>query len=233
MKPRLRAPSPALAVAFVALFVALGGTGYAVNRGQRAVSARATSKRLTRTQRRQVLALIDKEAAKLSAAPGSPGAPGAGGTPGATGSSGAAGPTGPTGPQGPAGPGAVRLAYDRGIDNQLVTVGSVGPWTLKEQCSESAGGVVVNDIFVDGPGSADVGYNFRLQAATTTITPEVDHVDLPTSSPVLGPGAKAAVIREVGTMVLSAPAQPVVSIAFSDLTDSGGHCTFSGTATPA
>ena len=95
MKPRLPAPSPALAVAFVALFVALGGTGYAVNRGQRAVSARATSKRLNRTQRRQVLALIDKEAAKLSGAPGTAGAPGANWL------SGPAGPTGPTGPQGP------------------------------------------------------------------------------------------------------------------------------------
>jgi len=155
---------------------------------------------------------------------------------GATGATGAGVPTGPagaTGAQGPPGPGAVKLSYDHGTDDQLVTLATVGSWTLKERCSLSPGGVQANEVFVDGPGSADVSYNFLLKAATTTISPELDHVDLPTADPVLAPGAKAAVIREGGTMVLSAGAQPVVSVAFSLLDDSAGRCALSGTATPA
>ena len=159
--------------------------------------------------------------------------PGVAGATGATGATGPAGPAGATGAQGPPGPGAVKLSYDHGTDDQLVTLATVGPWTLKERCSVSAGGVQANEVFVDGPGSADVSYNFLLQAATTTISPELDHVDLPTTDPVLSRGAKAAVIREGGTMVLSAGAEPVVSVAFSLLDDSAGRCALSGMATPA
>jgi hypothetical protein len=43
----------------------------------------------------------------------------------------------------------------------------------------------------------------------------------------------SAVIRKAGTMVLSADAQPIVSVAFSLFDDSAGRCALSGTATPA
>jgi len=222
-----------MAVAVVALFLALGGTGYAVGRGHRAVPARSAGKRLSRTQRKQVLALIAKEAGKLNGPAGDAGAPGGAGAPGPAGPSGPAGATGATGPQGAAGPGAVKLAFDRGVDDQLVTLATVGPWTLKERCSDSGGGVQLNQVFVDGPGAVDTGFNFLLQAVGLDVTPEATHLDLPSADPVLGPGAKQSVIRETGTMILSASGQPVVSVAFTLLDDSSGRCAFAGTATPA
>jgi hypothetical protein len=50
---------------------------------------------------------------------------------------------------------------------------------------------------------------------------------------VLSPGAKLSVIREGGTMILSAAGQPVVSVFFSLLDDSAGRCALEGTAVAA
>jgi hypothetical protein len=126
---RLTIPTPAMAVALVALFVALGGTGYALDGGDRAVQARATPKRLNSTQKRQVISLIKRETKTLAAT----GATGATGAAGAAGAPGPAGPTGATGAQGaggPQGPAAVKLHFDRTNDDVVVALGAVGPWTI-------------------------------------------------------------------------------------------------------
>lgn len=78
-------PSPALAVALLALFMALGGTGYAATQSQpENVSAKAAKK---------------KKKKKVARGPAGPRGP-----VGSTGPAGALGPTGPAGPKGPAGP---------------------------------------------------------------------------------------------------------------------------------
>jgi hypothetical protein len=90
-------PSPALAVALTALFIALGGTSYAVTIGSDAAAKKKPAHALTRAK---VNALI---AAYLAKHPARPGANGATGPAGPTGPSGTKGATGDTGPRGPAG----------------------------------------------------------------------------------------------------------------------------------
>jgi Collagen triple helix repeat (20 copies) len=97
-------PSPATVIALVALFVALGGTGYAATR---IVHSAAHKKSKAPSSG----ALIRKEVAKYFAAhkaqlvgpPGPAGLPGAPGAPGAEGKQGPKGETGQTGETGPAG----------------------------------------------------------------------------------------------------------------------------------
>lgn len=229
---RLAGSWPAMVVAVAALFLALGGTGYAVTSGDHAVQARAKAKRLNGTQKQQVLALIRKEAKSLA---GLPGPTGAGGSSGSAGPTGATGPQGPPGPPGTPGPGAVKLYFDRGNDNEVVTLGAVGPWTIKAQCAQGGAAVPAPfNLFVDGPGSADLGYNVQFNAATPTA--EVGHQDLGADNKVFGIGVKSGdTLRGVGTMVLSAsPSAPVVDIAFVLVSDGPKtHCSFVGTATPA
>jgi hypothetical protein len=234
---RMRPPSPGTVVALVALFVALGGTGYAAQAGGEAAKA----KRLNTTQKKQVLALIHRETRRLgggtgpAGANGLPGGTGAAGASGATGATGASGATGGQGAQGPAGPGAVKLFFDRGDDNGTQTLGSAGPWTIKAQCINTGGVTVPTSlkVVVEGPGSADVGVNSSLNDGPAT--PTVRHNDLASDSTVFSVGIKAPdASRDVGTMLLSAGGQPVASIAFvMTLNEATHHCSFIGTATPA
>ena len=92
---RLHAPSPAMLVALTALFVALGGTGYAATRllprnsvgeHQLRSSAVTSSKIRPRTIRLSDIATSTRNSLR--------------------GQTGPQGPQGPTGPQGPSGPGA-------------------------------------------------------------------------------------------------------------------------------
>jgi hypothetical protein len=142
---------------------------------------------------------------------------------------------GPAGPQGPQGPGAVKLHFDRPNDNQVVTLGTVGPWTIKAQCA--SGGVSVPAaarLLIDGPGFADVGYTSQLDGDTPSAG--FSHNDLGTDNQVFSFGVLAPdVYRVVGTIVLTADAaSPVVSVPFSLVLDEGNkRCSFVGTATPA
>ena len=84
-------PSPALVVACLALFVALGGTGYAATH-------------LAASGRRATHHAVPRGPQGLRGPQGVTGAPGAKGDAGAAGAAGGAGPPGPPGPPGPAGP---------------------------------------------------------------------------------------------------------------------------------
>ena len=95
MGPRLprrasrRWPSPATALAFVALLVALGGTGYAASTGS------------SNPAKRHPLTLLRHRGPRgLPGAPGPRGPSGPHGVPGSQGIPGVAGPTGDQGPQG-------------------------------------------------------------------------------------------------------------------------------------
>jgi hypothetical protein len=98
----MKKPSPALVVAGLALFVSLGGTGYAASRLQ--------SSATTAASRHRAAPLTSKQVEKLIAAYvrhhhiGAVGATGSQGATGPQGSAGATGAPGGTGPQGPRGP---------------------------------------------------------------------------------------------------------------------------------
>ena len=134
------------------------------------------------------------------------------------------------------GPRAVKLYFDRAPDNQLVTLGSVGPWTIRAQCGPGAASVPAPvRLFADGPGSADLAYTEKVQEGT--ILSGQDHTDLTTDDTVFSFREKGGnADRFVGTIVLSAdPATPVVEISFVAVEDAltpGGHCTMIGAATP-
>ena len=99
---RFRTPSPPTVIAVIALFVALGGTGYAASHldGSAGGARRATTAAKKKKARRVTTGTVNKLIAKFFAAhraelTGSAGAPGTPGAPGAPGSQGATGPTGP------------------------------------------------------------------------------------------------------------------------------------------
>jgi hypothetical protein len=159
------------------------------------------------------------------------------GQPGQPGQAGQPGLPGQPGSPGRPGPGAVKLHFDRAPDNEIVTLGSVGPWTINAQCI--IGGASVPSpfkLFVDGPGSADLALTEKFNGGT----PEANllHQDLSADDTVFSIGIKGGDVDDtVGTMVLSAdPSAPVAHVAFllvDDATQPGGHCSFIGTATPA
>ncbi|MCW2953590.1 MAG: hypothetical protein JWQ48_2760 [Conexibacter sp.] len=195
-------PSPAMAVAVIALFVALGGTSFALGRADRAAPSApkrtSTPSELNARQRAQVRAILRSESRRLGLTP-------------------------------------VALRFDRSPDDQVVTLGVVGPWTISARCV--VGGVVVPaplQVFVDGPGTAETGtvVSFNDGAATATTA----HNVLAADRRIFSIGVRSRDhAREVGTMVLSAGSgAPVASIAFT--ITSGGtarRCAFSGTATVA
>ncbi len=103
--PRL--PSPSMVVAVVALFAALGGTGYAATSlvAQTAAKHHKTTKPLTKAQVQALVAAYFRlHARQLAGKNGSNGTSGTNGPNGANGANGAVGPSGPTGSTGPAGP---------------------------------------------------------------------------------------------------------------------------------
>lgn len=108
MRRSLRRPSPALLIAFAALFVALGGTGYAAVKingrdivdgsvtGRKLADGTLSAQKLSSSARRTL-----RGARGATGAAGATGATGAAGTPGTPGAPGAAGTPGATGPAGP------------------------------------------------------------------------------------------------------------------------------------
>ena len=147
---RRRLPSPATAIALLALFVALGGTSYAVARNSIAskhlkngavTSAKVRNGTLVpRDFKRGAFPQTGAGGTGTNGAAGTPGArgpagpagpPGPGGAPGAIGPAGATGPGGPAGPTGPAGAsivasriggtGSVATSASFGLQNELLS----------------------------------------------------------------------------------------------------------------
>jgi hypothetical protein len=231
---RLPSPSPAMAVACLALFFALGGTGYALggSRGDQADATSAAARRsrarpapLNARQRAQVVALAKRYA----------------GTPGVRGAAGPSGPAGPAGPAGaPGGPGAtaaapVRLRFEHGPDDEQVPLAALGPWTVSARCVRGGPSVPAPfQLAISGPGSADVAALSVLnQNAANAFA---SHTDLASDPLVFSIGVRSTDrVRFTGTIVLSAGAQePVASLTFTLTSDSAARrCTFDATATLA
>lgn len=132
MRRSLRRPSPALLIAFAALFVALGGTGYAAVKinGRDIVDRSVTGRKLADgTLSAQKLSASARRT--LRGATGTVGATGAQGTAGAQGAAGTAGAQGPTGERGLVGPqgtpGAAGTPGTPGAPGAAGTPGATGP----------------------------------------------------------------------------------------------------------
>jgi hypothetical protein len=99
---RLRRPSPAMVISIVALFVAMGGTGYAALKlpGNSVGSKQIKRSAVTSSKvKNGSLSVDDFSAASVAALKGAKGDKGDKGDPGATGEAGPAGEQGPVGPQ--------------------------------------------------------------------------------------------------------------------------------------
>jgi hypothetical protein len=153
-----RKPSPALAVSMVALFAALGGTGYAASHSNRAAHAQAASRALTPARVKKLIASY------LHAHP----QPGPRGPQGPAGAAGAAGGTGGTGQTGPQGPGATQIVSSVVGPRTPFPIATVGPWTVLMSCTV---GTFVNIL---GPGSF---YDTTVSGAPGISNPTVTHLD--------------------------------------------------------
>jgi hypothetical protein len=136
-------------VAYLALFVALGGTGYAAG-GKLLPRNSVGSAQVINSS----LLAKDFKKGQLPRGPrGALGPGGAPGAPGAAGSAGAKGVTGARGATGPQGPNAASINYkttENVTDRKLATI---GPWEIWAQCDHQGGTYFY--LTVRGPGSAD------------------------------------------------------------------------------
>ena len=165
---RGRRPSAALVIAVLALFVALGGTGYAAVRlaANSVGTAQIRNGAVTRPKLNALLL------SSLAGRTGPQGPAGAQGQTGPAGSTGAAGPTGPAGPQGATGPqgnpgtpgtstGSTQwVPFISTPNGTLTTIGSFGPETVKGDCSAS-GGTTTLTIYFNGPSITIDGNTLR------------------------------------------------------------------------
>src|SRR5436190_12874089 len=123
-----RLPSPALAISLVALFVALGGTGYAA---VRLVPRNSVGSAQVRNGSLQKVDLSKKAVAALKGKAGRRGLQGPPGAAGPAGAQGAGGPAGALGAQGPQGaqgaPGAEGAQGAAGAQGLQGVAGATGP----------------------------------------------------------------------------------------------------------
>jgi len=136
---KLGRPSPAFALAAIALFVSLGGTGYAASRIVEGQATASKAKPLTKAQvNKQIAAYFKAHEGELQGAKG------------AVGTSGTNGDKGERGQIGPQGPGAIKIAA---VGTSAVSgaeeLATVGPWALTITCSTNAPNTTVT---IKGPG---------------------------------------------------------------------------------
>jgi hypothetical protein len=222
----MRRPSPAMVVALIALFVALGGGAYAaIKLPTNSVGTKQLKKGAVTPPKLSASTL--KQLQGKSGPPGTPGAPGAPGQPGGT---------------GPAGPGAKLFATEpvASATDAYVQLGKVGPFTLHSRCRIS-GGTVDAALVVTGPAlTLDAVYVSRASGSGTVTLTDSDVEATPTiASPVVIGGIGSASGGKVGTAWTSALLQSDSSVAVQswvraesaggELTDS---CRMSAIVTP-
>lgn len=152
MKSMSRRPSPALVLAALALFVALGGTGYATSRlvAKSSPAPHATAA-LSKSQINKLIAsYVGKHKGQLRGARGLQGPQGQQGPQGVQGLKGADGAAGTNGKDGAPGPGAIRINSTIISNTSNQPAGTVGPWTITLSCSSSAPNASMK---ITGPGN--------------------------------------------------------------------------------
>jgi hypothetical protein len=201
-------PSPALAVSAVALFVALGGTGLAASHGHEAAKKHATSKALTPTRVKKLIA------AYLHAHP----------HPGPRGPQGLSGATGGPGQSGPQGPGAKQIVSSAAGALTPTPIATVGPWTVRFGC---LAGVSVN---ITGPGNY---YNTTVAGAPGTATTTTTHINngaLGESGVTANTNANTQLSEDVE--LISGATMYEVHLQMTATGSGAGSCTVAGSATP-
>jgi len=135
-------PTPAFVIAIIALFVSLGGTGYAAKQITDAGTAKKkpASKSVTKAQVNKMIATyFTAHRGELAGTRGPAGAAGKNGEDGAKGDKGDKGERGEKGEKGdtgPQGPGAISLNASA-IGTQTLTLATLGPWTATLACNTS------------------------------------------------------------------------------------------------
>lgn len=145
----MRRPSPAFVLACIALFVSLGGTGYAAGRLGAEAAAPKKARPVTASQVNKLIAAYVK-AHHI-------GATGPQGLQGPQGSAGAAG-----GP-GPAGPGPQPISASLVGEHAIGTVATVGPWTVGFGCGEKG---KIAELKINGPGTLTAGIQIEAFGAS-------------------------------------------------------------------
>jgi Collagen triple helix repeat (20 copies) len=149
-------PTPAFVIAVVALFVSLGGTGYAAKQ----ITAGGSKKKAATVTKAQVNKMIATYfAAHRAELKGEAGPAGAAGKNGAAGDKGSQGDKGEKGDQGirgekgetgPQGPGAISLVYaGSSAEPANQPVATVGPWAVTLTCNVNTS---TSTLTIKGPG---------------------------------------------------------------------------------
>ncbi len=184
----VRRPSPAMVVALVALFVALGGAAYAAHqlppKSVGSTQLKNNSVTSPKVKNHSLLAK-DFKAGQLPA--------------GAHGAKGDPGPRGPKGDTGPQGPGATTLTYDANASGSpsQTTVGTVLSDTFSAECSIPSAGEAELKVYVmtsDGSLRWDYGGEFTDNGTSSTAA---NNVDLPAGT-ITSPQAIASASAEAG-----------------------------------
>jgi hypothetical protein len=198
-------PSPALAVSAVALFVALGGTGFAASHGHGAAHKHAASGALTPARVKKLIASY------LHAHP----------HPGPRGPQGAAGGPGLTGPQGP---GAKQIVSSVAGPRTPFPIATVGPWTVLLGCGA---GVSVNIL---GPGNY---YDTTVAGAPGISTPTTTHVTngaMGDAGVTANSGANTQLAADVD--LISGATMYELHLQMTATGSGEGSCTVAGSAIP-
>ena len=250
-KLRSHRPSHAVVVAYLALFVALGGSSYAaiVVTGKNVKDSSLTGRDVKdssltgRDVKNSSLTTLDVRDESLLAGDFKPGQLPAGG-PGPIGPKGdpcsAADPAcrGPQGAAGEPGPGALKIAWSAVPYTYANTLASVGPWELRADCDGQGGTGVY--LYVIGPGSVD----YYVHRSTADAGPvETRTKSLPTGGGYLnvddfsGAAPAGAYRRSAGVLILHS-GDTVAEVELQILADQrtgdfgAGTCSVYGTAVP-
>jgi hypothetical protein len=225
-------PSHATVVAYVALFVALGGTSVAaVTLKRNSVKGKNIARNAVSSPKVKDRSLLATDFKEGQLPQGPAGSQGSKGDPCA-----AADPAcrGPQGERGSQGPGAVKIAWTAQPSTYGAQLATVGPWTITADCDPQP--ILAVYLGIAGPGTADY-YVVRSQG-----DPGVDDVyarSSPTTYPFpdfsVQPSAHNSFQRAAGTLILHS-GDTVAEVELHVVADerpASDVCTVYGTAIPA
>ena len=235
-RPRHR-PSPALIVGGVALFIALGGTGYSTvttllpQNSVRSPQVINGSLRTTDLSRRTIASV------KRKGAPGARGAQGAGGPRGATGAQGAAGAQGQTGVQGGVGAGAGAITFDQAkVVNDPGRRLAFGELTLVPRCNNQGANQAFGlDAEASVAASLHSGYT-TYRSFDNTYEVHQDHIDLSPLTPhftgLIG-ATNIGYVAWEGVLIYHSSSR-VITVTFHAVNNADtGRCQLTGTVVSA
>lgn len=231
-------PSHATVVAYVALFIALGGTSFAaVTLKRNSVKGKHIARNAVsapKVKDRSLLAVDFKQGQLPQGAAGTQGPTGPQGEKGDPCSAQEPACRGPQGDTGAKGPGAVKIAWTAPPSTYGAQLATVGPWTISADCDPQP--ILAVYLGITGPGTADY-YVVRSEG-----NPGVDDVYARSSGTgypfpdfSVQPSAHDSFERAAGTLILHS-GDTVAEVELHVVADerpASDVCTVYGTAVPA